>query len=57
MHLILKVFFHQNWNCGIAQVEGRMVRDAISNINTYFVMTVVGVIGFGTSVVRREFRN
>ena len=35
MHLIR--FFNQNWNCGIVQVEGRMVRDAILNINTYFV--------------------
>ena len=33
-----------------------MVRDAILNINTYFVTYVV-VIGFGSSVVRREFRN
>ena len=55
MHLV-RFFFNQNWNCGIAQVEGRMVRDAILNINTYFV-AYVDVIGFSSSVVRREFRN
>ena len=33
-----------------------MVRDAILNINTYFV-AYVDVIGFSSSVVRREFRN
>ena len=55
MHLI-RFFFNQNWNCGIAQVEGRMVRDAIFNINTYFVTFVV-VVGFGSSVVRRGSRN
>ena len=55
MHLI-RFFLNQNWNCGIAQVEGRLVRDAILNINTYFVTCVV-VVGFGSSVVRREFRN
>ena len=54
MHLIR--FFNQNWNCGIAQVEGRMVRDAILNMDTYFVTTVV-VVGFGSSVVRREIRD
>ena len=55
MHLI-RFFFNQTWNCGIAQVEGRMVRDAILNINTYFV-TDVDAVGFGSSVVRREFHN
>ena len=33
-----------------------MVRDAILNINTYFV-TNAFVICFGSSMVRREFRN
>ena len=33
-----------------------MVRDAILNINTYFVK-YLGEVGFGSSVVRREFRN
>ena len=55
MHLI-RVFFNQNWNCGIAQVKGRMVRDAIFNINTYFV-THIGEVGFGSLVVRREISN
>ena len=52
MHLI-RFFLNQNWNCGIAQVEGRMVRDAKFNINTYFV--TIAVVGFGSSVVRCEF--
>ena len=33
-----------------------MVRDAIFNINTYFV-THIGEVGFGSLVVRREIRN
>ena len=33
-----------------------MVRDAILNINTYFVIHI-GEVGFGSSVARREFRN
>ena len=54
MHLLR--FFNQNWNCGIAQVEGRMVRDAIFNVNTHFVTYVVVVV-FCSSVVERECCN
>ena len=55
MHLI-GFFLIKIGIVGLHRSKVAKVRDAILNINTYFVTYVV-VVGFGSWVVRREFRN